>query len=170
MGQVGDLIGDHGAAAARVLRPAEDPGLEEGPINDQLPAALEEVEQASLALGPIEFVRLLDGHPRHPSAFGGQGVTSVGQGLLLHEKLLVRGCPLLRRHDRGGARREMSFSVSLVCCHLFLRCFLKVIETIRSEKFPQPADTHRENSCRGSCSGKHYSCACDTCWAHMSLV
>jgi hypothetical protein len=47
-----------------VLRPAEHPGLEEGAIDDQLPATLEQVEQANLALGPFESVRLLDGHPR----------------------------------------------------------------------------------------------------------
>src|SRR5262249_31279908 len=52
MGQVGDLIGAQGAAAAGVLGPAEHPGLEEGAIDDQLPAALEQVEQANLALGP----------------------------------------------------------------------------------------------------------------------
>ena len=77
MGQVGDLIGAQGAAAAGVLRPAEHPGLEEGAIDDQLPAALEQVEQAYLALGPLELVRLFDGHPRHPPAFGGHGVAGA---------------------------------------------------------------------------------------------
>ena len=41
MGQVADLIGAQGAAAAGVLGPAEHPGLEEGAIDDQLPAVLE---------------------------------------------------------------------------------------------------------------------------------
>jgi hypothetical protein len=52
MRQVGDLIGAEGTAAAGVLGPAEHPWLKEGAIDDQLPATLEQVEQANLALGP----------------------------------------------------------------------------------------------------------------------
>ena len=111
MGQVGDLIGAQGAAAAGVLGPAEHPGLEEGAIDDQLPAALEQVEQAYLALGSVELVLLLHGHPRHPPAFGGQRVTGAGQGLLLHEQLLARSLPLLLRHDRGCVPRRCPFAV-----------------------------------------------------------
>src|SRR5215467_5011572 len=40
MGQMRHLIGAQGTAAAGVLGPAEHPGLEEGAIHDQLPAAL----------------------------------------------------------------------------------------------------------------------------------
>src|SRR5215472_3633528 len=68
MGQVTDLIGAQGAAAASMVGPAEHAGLKEGAIEDQLSAALEQIEQAYLALGPIEFVLLLDGHPRHSPA------------------------------------------------------------------------------------------------------
>jgi hypothetical protein len=75
MGQVRDLIGAQGAAAAGVLGPAEHPGLEEGAIDDQLTAALEQVEQANLALGSVELVLLVHSQPRHPPAFGGQRVT-----------------------------------------------------------------------------------------------
>src|SRR6266481_2995264 len=39
MGEVGDLIGAQGAAAAGVLGPAMDAGLEEGAVDDQLAAA-----------------------------------------------------------------------------------------------------------------------------------
>ena len=46
MGQVGDLIVAQGAAAAGVLGPAEHSGLEKGAIDDQLTAALEQIEQA----------------------------------------------------------------------------------------------------------------------------
>src|SRR5882757_9795883 len=108
MGQVGDLIGAQGAAAAGVLGPAEHPGLEEGAIDDQLGAALEQVEQANLALGSLEFIRLLDGHPRHPPAFGGQRVTGAHRGLLLHQQLLARSRPLLWRHDRRCIHRARS--------------------------------------------------------------
>src|SRR5712692_10565199 len=53
MGEIGNLVSAQGAAAAGVVGPAEHPGLEERPIDDQLPAALEQVEQAGLALGPL---------------------------------------------------------------------------------------------------------------------
>src|SRR6266851_3373168 len=48
--------------------------------------------------------------------------------------------------------------------------FLKQIEMIHSEKFSELADAHRQNSSRGSGSSDHYCCACDACWAHMSLL
>ncbi len=51
MSQVGNLIGTQRAASAGVLGPAEHPGLEECAIDDQLPASLEQVEQANLTLG-----------------------------------------------------------------------------------------------------------------------
>src|ERR1700692_865367 len=122
MGQVGDLIGAQGAAAASVLGPAEHPGLKEGAIDDQLTAALEQVEQAYLTLGSVELVLLVHSQPRHAPAFGGERVTGAGQGLLFHEELLAHSLPLLRRHDRGCVRREMSFPVFLASriayCHI----------------------------------------------------
>jgi hypothetical protein len=75
------------------------PGLEEGAVDDQLTAAVEQVEQARLALRPIELVLLLHGQPRHPPTLGGQRVTGAGHCLLLDEQLLARSLPLLRRHD-----------------------------------------------------------------------
>src|SRR5262249_1608387 len=78
MGQVGDLIGAQGATAACVLGPAEPPGLEEGAIDDQLPAALEQVEQANPTLGSFKLVLLLYQHPRYPATLGGHGVTCAG--------------------------------------------------------------------------------------------
>src|ERR1700736_3757981 len=174
MGQMGDLIGAQGAAATGVLGPAEYPGLEEGAIDDQLAAALEQIEQAYLALGSVEHVLLVHSQPRHPPAFGRQRVTGAGQCLLLHEELLARSLPLLLRHDRGCVRREMpfpcSFSLSLLVAILFLLCFMKQTETIRSENFSELADAHRQNSSRGSGSGDHYCCPCDACWGHMSLL
>src|ERR1700687_1320354 len=101
MSQVRDLIGAQGAAAAGVLRPAEHPWLEEGAIDDQLAAALEQIEQAYTALGSVELVLLVHSQPRHPPALGGQRVTGAGQGLLLREELLARSLPLVLRHDRG---------------------------------------------------------------------
>src|SRR5262249_8108168 len=48
MGQVRDLIGAQRAAAAGMLGPAEHAWLEEGAVDDQLPAAFEQVEQANV--------------------------------------------------------------------------------------------------------------------------
>ena len=76
-----------------MLGPAEHAGLEEGAVDDQLTAAVEQVEQARLALRPVELVRLLHGQPRHPPTLGGQRVTGAGQRLLLHEELLARSLP-----------------------------------------------------------------------------
>src|SRR5438067_4050365 len=71
MGGVSDLIGYHGAANAGMLGPAFHAGLEEGAVNDQLTAAVEQVEQARLAPGSVELVRLLHGQPWHPPTLGG---------------------------------------------------------------------------------------------------
>src|SRR6266481_7029114 len=125
MGPVGDLVGAQRAASAGVLGPAEYPWLEEGAINNQLPATLEQVEQAYLPVRPVELVVLLHHHPRHPSAFGGQRITRVGQGLLFHKKLLPRSLPLLLRHDRWFVHREMLFRLLLVRRHF---SFLLVIQ------------------------------------------
>jgi hypothetical protein len=79
-----------------MVGPAVHAGFEEGAVDDQLTAALEQVEQAHSALGSVELVLLLHGQPRHPPALGGQRVTGAGQLLLLHEQLLARSLPLLR--------------------------------------------------------------------------
>src|SRR5262249_32019978 len=80
--------------------PTEHPGLEEGPVDDQLPTALEQVAQAHLTLGSIKRVRLLHGHPRHPSTLGSERVAGAGQRLFLHEHVLARTFPFLRRNNR----------------------------------------------------------------------
>src|ERR1700726_1828956 len=63
-----------------------------------------------------------------------------------------------------------SMSLSLLVAILFLLDFLKQTETIRPEKFSEFADTHHQNSSRGSRSGGHHCCACDAGWAHISLL
>src|SRR5262245_34815000 len=114
MCQMGDLISAQGAAAAGMLGPAEYPRLEEGAIDDQLPAALEQIEQANLTLWRVKFVLLLHRHPRHPATISSQRVTGTGEGLLLHEELLARSLPLLLGHDRGCLHRHIPFRVVLV--------------------------------------------------------
>src|SRR5215813_10227409 len=136
MGQVGDLIGAQGAAAAGVLGPAEHPGLEEGTIDDQLPAALEQVEQANLTLGPVELVLLLHRHPRHPSTLGGQRITERVKAFSF-----TRSCCRAASHSCSDTIGVVfiaicpfgcSVSLSLLVAILFLLCFLK--QSTRSEK------------------------------------
>ena len=102
---MGDLIGPQRATAASMVGPTEHPGLEEGPIHDQLTAALEQVDEARLAFRSYELVRLLDRHPRHPPALGGQRVAGAHHRFFLHEELLVRSLPVLKRHNRGSVHR-----------------------------------------------------------------
>src|SRR6516165_7736456 len=110
MGWMSYLVGQHGAADARVLGPAVYAGFEEGAVDDQLTAAVEQVEQAHLAIGPAELVLFLHGQPRHPSTLGGQRVPRASQLLFLHEKLLAYSLPLLRRHDfRAFHLNRLSF-------------------------------------------------------------
>src|SRR4030095_16293608 len=109
MGQVADLIGAQGATAAGVIWPAEHAGLEEGAIEDQLPPAIEQVEQANLTLGPVELVLLLHSHPRHPSTLGGQRISRAGERLLFHAKPLPRSLPLLLGHDWRHLHRDILF-------------------------------------------------------------
>src|SRR6185295_15284401 len=126
MSEMANLVGTERAAPAGMLRPAEHPGLEEGAVDDQLTAAFEQIDQAYLALGSVELVLLVHSQPRHPPTLRGQRVTRAGQGLLLHEELLARSLPLLLRHDRGCAHREMPFPMFLLslfaCCHLICLC------------------------------------------------
>jgi hypothetical protein len=84
MDEVGDLVSHHGAAVTRVVGPADHPGLEERAVYDQLTAALEQVEQARLALGSVKLIVLLHRQPRHPPSLRGQRVPGPGQLLLLH--------------------------------------------------------------------------------------
>ena len=115
MGEMGDLVGSEGAAAAGMVGPAEDAGFEEGAVDDQLTAALEEVEQAHFAVGPIELVLLLDGHPWHPPALGSQRITGAGQLLLLHEQLLA-GSPHSCGETIFGVSISFSFHVGGISC------------------------------------------------------
>src|SRR5437879_7399571 len=79
MGDVCDLVGHHGAANTGMLGPTFHAGFEERAVEDQLTAALEQVEQAHLALGSVELVILLHGQPAHPTTHGVQLVPAPGR-------------------------------------------------------------------------------------------
>ena len=82
-----------------MVGPANHARFKERTINNQLTATVEQVEQARLTIGSFELVLFLHGRPRHPPTLGGQRVTGAGQLLLLHQQLLARSFPLLRRYN-----------------------------------------------------------------------
>jgi hypothetical protein len=63
----------------------------EGAVDDQLAAAFEQIEQARLAIRPLEYIGLVDFHPRHAPTLGGQRVVGAQRCLLL--PTFVRGRP-----------------------------------------------------------------------------
>ncbi len=93
--EVGNLVRSQRTANAGMFWPAVHAGLEEGAIDDQLTAAVEQIKQAQFALRPIEGVRLLHRHPRHTTALGGQRITRAGKGLFLRQHLLMSRFPFL---------------------------------------------------------------------------
>ena len=71
-----------------MIGPTEHAGLEEGSVDDQLTAAVEQVEQTHLALGPSNSYFFSTASHGIRRRLGGQRVTRAGQRLLLHEELL----------------------------------------------------------------------------------
>src|ERR1700730_1830741 len=114
MGDVGHLVGHHGAADAAMLGPAVHARLEERAVHDQLTAAFEEVEQARFSVGAIELVLLLHGQPGHSPTLGGERVAGTRQLLLFHEQLLPRRLPLLQGNDWWRVHDSSPF-LGVVC-------------------------------------------------------
>jgi hypothetical protein len=79
MGKVRDLVGEERAATAAALRPAAHAGLVEEAVDDVLAAALEQVVQAHVSVRALEAVVLLDRHPWHSAALGGERVPGEGE-------------------------------------------------------------------------------------------
>ena len=75
--------------------------LENLEVARRLPAAVEQVNQAQLALGAIEDVILLDAHHRQPAPLGSHAVVMPRQLLLVLQVRYARGAPLLPRNDGG---------------------------------------------------------------------
>ena len=92
-----------GAAGAAVL-PAR---VEHEVADDELPPAVEQVQQGGGAVGPLEHVVLLDLHHRQPATVGGEHVPGPGQLLLLGQQLLPGGQPLVVRNDLRQAHRAL---------------------------------------------------------------
>jgi hypothetical protein len=73
-------------------------------VDDELTAAVEEVEQARPAVGALEGVVGVERHVREPTALGGEGVEPAGGLLLPDEQCRAGGAPLLRGHERRQLR------------------------------------------------------------------
>src|SRR5205823_1578244 len=95
VGEVADLVDEHRAAVAThiLIRPEHEV------VEKQLPATFEEIEQPSLARGPVEDVVLIDVHPREPATLGGKIVARARGLLLLDEQRVPRRLPLHRGND-----------------------------------------------------------------------
>src|SRR5262249_56997705 len=116
---------------------------------------------ANRPLRPIDLVGFFDGHPRHPSPFGSQGVAGPRRGLFFHKHLLTRSLPLLPRHDRGCVHSKVSFVVlhvfRFVPVHvslpfLWLLYHLRLFTLRRSNPVARPllpriAPTHPPHAC-----------------------
>src|SRR4051794_4961773 len=106
--EVRDLVGEERAAGAAALGEARDAGLVEEAVDDELAAALEQVDEARRPVRALEAVVLLDGHPRHAAALGGERVAGARVLLLFHEQVPAGLLPLLRGND---GRQVHSFSL-----------------------------------------------------------
>ena len=69
-------------------------------IDDQLPAAVEEVFETQLAVRAVEAIVLFDLHHGEPASLGIHGVVMPGQFLLVSEELPALAEPFGLRHDR----------------------------------------------------------------------
>jgi hypothetical protein len=79
-----------------------------GPVDNQLAPTMEQVQQAGPAVGPNEFVLLVNRQPGHPPALCGQCVVGAKHFLFLRQELLARSPPFLRRDDRGCVHQRCS--------------------------------------------------------------
>src|SRR5918996_6057061 len=149
VGGMSHLVRDHRAADAGMLGPPVDAALEEGAVDDELGAAVEEVDQAELAVRPFELVFLLHRQPRLPPTLRGQRIPGAHQLRLLHERALARSLPLLCRHDRGRVHLETSLSL------ISSRAAASASRLIASKRSSQRAATlASERAAASSCWGR----------------
>src|ERR671925_73884 len=89
MRRMSDRVGEHGTAATRAPRPVFHVRSVEEPINDDLPASLEEIQQGDLTLRPDKAVVSIDLRHRQSPALGNQAITRLHMRLFLLEKLFT---------------------------------------------------------------------------------
>ena len=99
VGEVTHVVDEH--SNSRRSRPTATRGRRgvHEVVEDELAAALEQIEQPGLAVRALEDVSFVDVDHRLPAALGGERVSRPRRFLLLDEELLVSHLPLLSRHD-----------------------------------------------------------------------
>src|SRR5438067_12412650 len=90
-----DLVDEHRAAVTAdvLIRPEHEV------IEEQLPAALEEVEQRRLSVRTVEDVALVDPDHRQPATLRRDRVSGARGLLFLRKQRISRGLPLRGGHD-----------------------------------------------------------------------
>src|SRR5918996_6493321 len=106
-----DLVDEHRAAIAALVlvRPEHEV------VEEQLPAPLEEVEQARRAVPAVEDVVLIDPDHRQTATLGGECVSCPGGFLFLGKEGLPRCLPL-RLGDDGGKVHSTPLDDSYSSC------------------------------------------------------
>jgi hypothetical protein len=134
MRQVGDVVG-HVRAARAALVPGSS-GLawrrvvrvEHEMVDDELTTPAEQIEQARLAVRPLEDILLGDLDRRQSAAFGAQRVSLTGELLLPGEQLLPGSEPLGSSDDSRDCTRDR--------CHAVLSFAFGAISTAMPRHFP----------------------------------
>jgi hypothetical protein len=70
-------------------------GTEHEVVDEQLSAALEQIEQGGLAVRALEHVRLVDEDARQPATLGGERIACARGFLFLGEELVASRLPLV---------------------------------------------------------------------------
>src|SRR5258708_12569451 len=86
VGEVSDVVDEHRAAIAARIRPARHIRREHEVVDDQLAAALEQIEQARFTAQPLEDVALVDPGHWQPSALCRQRASRPGGPLFPNEQ------------------------------------------------------------------------------------
>jgi hypothetical protein len=100
---VADIVDDHRAARAGIGITR----LQHVVVDDELAAAVEQVEQAHLAVWTLEGVLLLDPDHRQPPALRCQRIPGPSGLLLFDQQRRVGGLPLGWRHDMRKVHRAL---------------------------------------------------------------
>ena len=94
--QVADAVGQERAGRAALVRVR----VEHEMVDQQLTPALEQLQQAGLAVRALELVLLADLGHRHPAPLSVQCIALPGELFLPGQQLLAGREPLLSGHDR----------------------------------------------------------------------
>ena len=74
-------------------------------VDDQLPTALEQIEESLISARALEHVAFIDADHRLPAPLGGERVAGAGCSLFLGDHSLVSGSPFGLRDNAGKGDR-----------------------------------------------------------------